>query len=335
MSRAPDRSRLVDVAARAGVSAQTVSNVFSERGGYTDATKARVMRALKELEYRPDRAAQSLRTARMRQIGLDMSGQQLDVRTPVVVEFVGYLLAAATRVDHQVVLTAGVDGSPDGFADLAARRGVDGFVLFNSTPTDPRPRILADLGVPYVTFGRPAPDLPQTWVDIDNSAAMAPVVDHIVGAGHRHIAYLGDNGPEYWVTERLDGVHARLAHHGRRLPESATFLGRPDSLRPLVERLLARKRRPTAVITSGDQLAALVVNVARGLGLEAGRDITVTGFGGDRVSWMDEPPLTTVRIPVAAVADALVARFLREVETGPTSDPGQLLPTEFFIGRTG
>ena len=99
-----------------------------------------------------------------------------------------------------------------------------------------------------------------------------------------------------------------------------------------MQRLLGRKRRPTAVVTSSDVLAAVVVNVAKSLGLRIGEDVAVTGFDGGLVQRLTEPTLTSVRIPVDRIAAELISRCLREVDEGPTSAAGVLVPTEIVAG---
>jgi DNA-binding LacI/PurR family transcriptional regulator len=81
-------------------------------------------------------------------------------------------------------------------------------------------------------------------------------------------------------------------------------------------------------------LAATAVNAAKSLGLRPGRDVAVTGFDGGFVQHLTEPMLTSVRIPVEVVAGELIGRCLREVDEGPTGEPGLLVPTEIAVGGT-
>jgi len=74
------------------------------------------------------------------------------------------------------------------------------------------------------------------------------------------------------------------------------------------------------------------VNAAKSLGLRPGQDVAVTGFDGGFVQHMTEPTLTSVRIPVDVIAAELIARCLREIDEGPTGDPGIILPTEIAFG---
>jgi DNA-binding LacI/PurR family transcriptional regulator len=285
-----------------------------------------------ELAYQPSRAAQSMRSRRTRQLGYHMAGEQLEEVRGFTLSFVQALVKAAARADHQIVVFThhGDDPRPV-FRDLIARRGVDGFVLDQSSVDDPRVRLLAGEGIPFACFGRTAPGLPQQWVDVDNVAGMQPLIEHLVAADHREYAYVGAAGGEYWKRERLDGLRLGLARHGLDLPDERVFHGTDGDIRSWVGDLL--RHRPPAVIVSGsDAVAAVVVNSCNAAGLRVGRDIAVTGFDGGAIGLLTEPTLTSVRIPVDRIARELVARCLAEIESGPSGRPGLLVPTELAVG---
>jgi DNA-binding LacI/PurR family transcriptional regulator len=85
-------------------------------------------------------------------------------------------------------------------------------------------------------------------------------------------------------------------------------------------------------VTGSDVLAAVAVNAAQSLGLAVGRDVAVTGFDGGFVQQLTEPVLTSVRIPVEVIAAELIDRCLRELDEGPTGEPGLVVPTELALG---
>jgi len=320
------------VARLAGVSRQTVSNVLNGRAAFSRDTESRVVAAMEELAYKPSRAAQTMRSRRTRQLGYHMSGEQLEVARGFTLGFVQALVKAAAREEHQIVVFThhGDDPGPV-FRDLIARRGVDAFILDESSVDDSRVRLLAAEGVPFACFGRTATDLPQQWVDVDNLAGMLQLVDYLVSAGHRDYAFAGANGTEYWKRERLDGLRLGLARHGLDIADDNVFRGTDGEIRRWVGELL-RRRPPSAIVTSSDAVAVVVVNSCHAAGFRVGRDIAVTGFDGGAIGLLTEPPLTGVRIPVDRVARELVARCQEEISSGPTGRPGLLVPTELAVG---
>jgi DNA-binding LacI/PurR family transcriptional regulator len=332
-ARAKARSDINDVARLARVSRQTVSNVLNNRTGYSEDTRSRVLRAIAELDYQPHRAARSLRSQRTMQLGYHMPGEQLAAENAFVLGFIQALVRGAAVRGHHVLVFTEQDDELEVFRELVAIRGVDGFILSGSRVDDPRARFLTQAPIPFAMFGRTAPSLPQTWVDIDSISAIGSVVDYLVARGHTAFAFLGYDAPNYWDLERVEGFRKALADHGIRVAERSIIQGRTlDVVRPAVLRLLSRKHRPTAIVTGSDVLAATAVNAAKSLGLRPGQDVAVTGFDGGFVQHMTEPTLTSVRIPVDVIAAELIARCLREIDEGPTGDPGIILPTEIAFG---
>jgi DNA-binding LacI/PurR family transcriptional regulator len=327
------RATINDVAALAGVSRQTVSNVLNDRGGFTDDTRQAVLDAMARLDYRPSRAARSLRSRRTMQLGYHMPGDQLAPENAFVLRLVQALVKAAAGRGYHLLVFGG--GDRQVFGELIAVRGVDGFLLSSAADDDARVRYLAAAGVPFAVFGRTHPELPQAWVDIDNAAAVATAVDHLAAAGRRAFAYVGYDPSRRWDAERLDGYRAALRGRGLDLDEGRVVLAASlAEVHEPLRRLLAGPERPDAVVTGSDVLAAAVVGVAASLGLRAGRELDVTGFDGGFVQSITEPPLTSVRIPVEEIAARLVERCLDELEAGPTGRPGLVLPTAIGPGGT-
>jgi DNA-binding LacI/PurR family transcriptional regulator len=327
------RSDINDVARLARVSRQTVSNVLNNRTGYSEDTRNRVLRAIEELDYQPHRAARSLRSQRTMQLGYHMPREQLAADNAFVLGFIQALVRSAAFRGHHVLVFTERDDELEVFRELVATRGVDGFILSGSRVDDSRARFLAQAGVPFAMFGRTARGLPQTWVDIDSVAGIGSAVDYLVDRGHERFAYLGYEADNYWDRDRVEGYRKGLADHGIRVAERSIVRCRTlGAAHDCVLRLLARKRRPTAIVTGSDVLAAAAVNTARSLGLRVGQDVAATGFDGGFVQQMTEPMLTSVRIPVEVIATELISRCLREIDEGPTGEPGTIVPTEIAVG---
>jgi len=325
------RARLVDVARMAEVSPMTVSNVINDRVGFTEETRRRVLAAIEETGYQPNRAAQHLRTRRARQVAFHLTGEQLDVRNPFALSLLKPLARAADALRYRVTVTVQPVVSPEEFRSDVLARDVDGYVLTDCPPGDYRVEILTEHRVPFVVMGRTLPSQPQSWVDIDNRRAIEEMVDYLVERGHTTFGYAGYAEDHYWVTDRRDAVRERLAYHGLRLPKSRTLQGTYDQLPQVLGRLMRSKHRPSALLTGSDSIAVAAVNVAHANGLTVGHDIAVTGFDGFSLESIVDPPLTTVQIPTAEIAEALIDRFVRETE-GPTQAPGTIVPTHILQG---
>ena len=329
--QAAARVRIVDVARVAGVSAQTVSNVMNDRVGFSEDTRRRVLDAVRETGYRPNRAARHLRTRRTGQVAFHLSSVQMDVRNPFTLTLLRHLIREADERGYRITVLTDTSPNPDHFRADVEQGEVDGYLLSDCDLGDHRVAILSESGTPFAVMGRTRPDQPQTWVDLDNAGSMRMLVDHVVAAGHREIAYLRYPGTGYWEDERLDGVRDGLEAHGLRLRADRVLVGEMDDVPRLVRPLLSRSDRPTALLTSSDSLAVRAVAVTHALGLVPGRDVAVTGFDGCALETVTDPPLTTAQIPVADVAAVLFDRLIRVIE-GVDAEPGRLLPTTLFRG---
>jgi len=328
----PSGARLSDVALAAGVSQQTVSNVLGGRGGFTDETRRKVMAAAKELSYTPNRAAQRLRSNRSRQLGLHLPADQLTVRNTFSISFLRAVIQAAEAAGQQlVVLTHPLGAQSD---TPLLRAGVDGFVLCNLTEGDPRPGALAEMGLPYAVMGRLDPSLPQCSVDIDNAAAMQPIVDHLISRGHRRIAYVGYDDPAHWEIGRLDGATSRLREKGIEIPDHWLVRGSTDTIGALIRERLLGSDRPDALICASDSLAIQAHGALTSAGLRPGRDMALTGFDGLALPLDLDPPLTSARIPIEEVATTLIDLLIRQIEGEPAPTEGLLVATGLLLGGT-
>ncbi|MFE6052888.1 LacI family DNA-binding transcriptional regulator [Kitasatospora sp. NPDC056446] len=358
MSEGPHRPRrgattIEDVARAAGVSRQTVSNALNAPHRVRPETLARVTAAIRELGYQPDQSARSLRSGARRTLGyLAPVDDPLDPN-PLMAGFLEALVDAAGAEGQRVLLfrPAPPAGDPTAAIDeLVAARQVDGLVLADVLARDARIAHVARLGVPFVSFGRTGPGEPQHWVDIANEAAMAAVVRHLAALGHRRVGYLGAAEELPWMAARRAGFLAEAHRLG--LSAVPVFPAAPVSPAALpglpapaagpsavaaVRALLRGPDRPTAVAAGSDLAALDVYEAVRAEGLAVGLGgVAVTGFHDTPLCRHLHPALTSVRLPLRAIAGALVGRLLDQVRGEAAPVAGLELATELVVrGSSG
>lgn len=316
------------------MSSQTVSNVINDRGGFTPVTRARVEAAIADTGYLPNRAARQLRTRRSRQIGFPLDLRHPGERNEFTLAFLEAVANAARPSHHRIVVFACERGDADTLEHWLSTDDLDGFVFCGVSPGDVRTGVLAAHGVPFVVMGRTSPDEPQTWVDVDDRGGMGAIVDHLVERGHRTFGYVGHDAEHHWSVERLEGVRTALDRHGLRLADDATIIGEFEDVSSGIESMLAAPGRPSAVITDSDLTAIFTTGHARALGLEVGVELAVTGFDGGPLDELLQSRLTAVRIPIQTVADLVVERLVRELEHGPTGEPGTFVAPDLRLGTS-
>jgi len=309
MARRSPAPTMRDIADATGVSQSTVSRVLSGTATavpIAEATRQRVMATARELGYRPNPLARGLRGAPTMLLGVIVR----DIMDPF---FAGAIEAAsleANRRGYNVVLGHAHHSADEAVAlwGILEARHCDA-ILFLGDLRD-RPDLVEDLqntSIPVVALWHGSRDSGIPTVSVDNRGGIASVVGHLVGLGHRDIAFagpkrLGD------ITEREEAYVAAihdhdLIHRPGYIQEAPNdFEGASGAL----ERLLALDRPPTAIVAPTDVLAIGMLHAAQLRGLEVPRDLSVTGF--DDIPWarVSVPALTTVRMPTEAMMAAAV-----------------------------
>lgn len=301
-----------EVARLAGVSPMTVSRVINGLGNVREPTRERVLRAIQELDYTPNLAASSLATAQGTRIALIYSNPS----TAYLSELLIGALRASVRTAAQLIIDTWEDHDPAA-EQAAARvlgRSVSGVIL--PPPLCESAAIEAEFaaaGVPVVAIGWGPVGRQIPRVRIDDFSAAFEVVNHVIGHGHRRIACIKGDLNQTASERRFEGFQAALQAAGIPLqPELVqqgyfTYRSGLDA----AEQLLALAEPPTAIIAANDDMAAAVVSVAHRRGLDVPRDLSVVGFDDSSAATTVWPELTTVRQPIAAMADAALEILLR------------------------
>jgi DNA-binding LacI/PurR family transcriptional regulator len=299
-------SSLKDVAARAGVSVRTVSNVVNRSAPVAEATRQRVQEALDELGYRPNLAARSLRAGRTGIIGLLIP--ELD--SPYFGELAGLLVEAAQRRSWTVIIDQ-TRGSAEGERRLLQGSGgrvVDGLIV---SPWALEPAELrAKAGkTPMVLLGERDPQHVADHVAVDNVAAAREATRHLLAGGRRRIAALGPqpqlrNGT---AEQRLAGYREALTGAGLTpdpaLEAPVATLHRGDGARAMAALLDGTDSPPDAVFAFSDELALGALRTVLSRGLRVPDDIAVVGFDDVEDGRFATPSLTTVSPDKAQIAE--------------------------------
>lgn len=338
------RPTLKDVAAKAGVSYQTVSKVLNRRAHVSSSTEKRVLQAIEELNYRPNVAAQNLRQQHSNLIGYAWGeGGPLTWR-PVNNRFLhsvvhnleekGYLVTFFTNNHRYAAQSSNSNLEP--YKELFARRQVDGFVLEHTVENDPRIAYLIKSKIPFVAFGRVRNDWDFHWVDVDGYHGIVIVVDYLLAQGHRKI------GLVHWENVAATGYDRKSAYFDRL--QTAGIIPHPTWIFSGINEFstgaqairhyltLPKTERPTSVICVSDQIAVGAISAAISEGLQVGQDIAITGYDDVNMARYMYPPLTTVRQPIDEVGKH-VARLLLAQVHGKAADCKQVLLKPELIVR--
>ncbi len=330
------RPTIEDVARLAGVSTATVSRALHEPGKVSADAATRVHRAVRDIGYTLNIAAQTLRQRR--------SNALLVVVPNIGNTFYGEVLAgieAAAHAAGQTILIA--DSAQDAVREAAylawLRNGrADGVFLMGRPEVDwssvaPVP----ETGLAPVVMISEPPVTPGTpWVSIDHAQGAQDITAHLIARGHRRIAHITGPDTTNLRLPRLNGYVAALATAS--LPSDPRHIipgdFSADSGARAAETLLALHPRPTAVFCANDEMAMGLIGALARRGVRVPQDISVAGFDDIQFAACFVPAITTIRQPRRAMGHAAVAlmhRLLGREGADLTAPIQQILPHDLVI----
>ncbi|MER5945965.1 LacI family DNA-binding transcriptional regulator [Streptomyces sp. NPDC001904] len=327
-AKAGARPTIKAVAAAAGVSTAAVSQAFNDKGRLADATRQRILAAALDLGWSPSASATALRSARTRTLALVVR-RPTDVlgADPHFGELITGIEGELAPRGYGLLLHLVADVAEEGalYERLAAEKRVDGAVLTDARAEDPRPALLARLGLPAVLLGAPTPGVPVVGL-ADQGAGVREVAAHLRELGHRRIAYVA--GPAELQHTRL-----RLAAFEEALGFAPSAVLHTDfseaAAVAATEELLALADRPTALVYANDSMAVCGIGTAQRAGLRVPEDLSVVGYDNLPLGRWLHPRLTTVDQQVqrvgAAAARALLARCGEDVPDTPLDGRPELV----------
>lgn len=294
---------LADVAAMAGVSTGTVSRALSRPEMISEATRNRVMQAVRTLGYVANGAARALAMRRSHTIGAVI----LKFGSSNFAHVVEGLESQVARKGYTLLLSAPVPDGKTEFAALSAMlaRGVDAIALLGFEGLGQTREILSRYPVPYAhLWGRPKDG--DHCIGLDEAHNGQIALNHIADLGHREVGLIWGQiqGPlRYRSRQRLQGLKAAAQKRGVHIVEQACihtehgFQQGHDA----AQKILAAHTRITALFCASDYLA---VGAMRGLqqnGVGIPEDISIISFNDNDFAAYVNPPLTTVHLPIREV----------------------------------
>jgi len=327
---------LKDVAARAGVSIKTVSNVVNGYVHVAPATRARVQAAIDALGYVPNVAARQLRSGRSGVIALAVP----ELRSPYFAEIAGLIVQAAERRSWTVLIDQ-TEGRAERERDLVEglrQHAVDGLIL--SPLALAGEELAARDGTPTVLLGERVWNGPADHVAIDNTAAAADATRHLTALGRRRIAAIGVQGRPSAVTahQRLAGYRTALAEAG--LPPAPALEMPVEGFRradgaAAMARLLAVAGPPDAVFCFNDLLALGALRTLLSRGVSVPGDVAVIGFDDVEDGRFSTPTLSTVAPDAPRIAQLAVDLLAERLGDRPAASapPRELRVDHRLVAR--
>lgn len=328
---------IYDVARRVGVSPMTVSRVVNGESNVREATRAAVQKAMRELQFRPNKAARSLAGATEIRMGLLYNNPSVAYFT----EFLMGALEGSGRNGAQLVVDKCKIGDPT--AALAAVRtlvkgGINGMIL--TAPMSESAELIAEMkaaGIAIVGIATGSFSGDVTCVGIDDFRAGYDMTKYLIGLGHRRIGFIKGHPSHSSSRLRFAGFEAAMRDAGAKVdkPRVAQGFYSYRSGMMAADELLSGKVLPTAIFASNDDMASGAMSVAHRKGLDVPKDVSVVGIDDTSASslW---PALTTVRQPISDIASTAVdvlIQTLSDLRAGRESEYHNMVVPHVLVER--
>src|SRR5689334_9026014 len=314
MEESPADVTIQDVAARASVSAMTVSRVLNQPARVAPATRQRVEQAIRELGFVPNALARQLLRGRTHTLALLMS----DIGNPFFTQIARGVEDVAQRNGYTVIFgnsDESVEKERQYLHALLGRR-IDGLLIAPAgNGSRPMLDLLVQRGTPFVLLDRAIDGVPADVVIGDSIGGSRQLTEHLISLGHRRIALVNGDPQVPTARDRRRGYQEALRDHGIAPQPELIIDGvyRRDSGTRAARQLLAlpRDQQPTAIFAANNFLAVGVIEALRAAQVIIPRDIAVACFDDIEMAAALDPFLTVMAQP-ARTFGTIATQFLLE-----------------------
>jgi LacI family transcriptional regulator len=286
-----------EVAVLAGVSSATVSHVINGTRYVSDAVRDQVLNAMKELDYRPNDLARSLRSGITHTLGLIIP----DSSNPFFAELGHCIENAAFKAGYSVILCNTENDMRKEllYVDVLTKKLVDGMIFVAAGENADIFKSLVDLDIPVVVMDRNYEGLDLELVSSDNHQGGVLATSHLISLGHTRIGCVSGPSKINPSSKRLDGYMEALKSKG--LPVDPKYIVQgdfhPESGFDAGIKLLSLPERPTAIFACNDLMAMGVIKAAASMGLRVPEDLALVGYDDIELASYTNPPLSTIKQP--------------------------------------
>lgn len=314
------------------MSVATVSRVLNGKGPVHADTEKRIRGAARRLRYVPHGGARSLITRRTHTIGVLLP----DLYSEFFSEIIRGIDLVARRSGYHVLVSGSHGNREETEAMVRAMRGrVDGLIVLASDQRRHALRENVPERFPVVMLDNAFGESFDS-IRIDNYGGATAMVRHLIGLGHRRIAFITGPPGNYDASERLRGYRRALEAAGLSGSKDLECPGdfREQSGYEALTRIRSMTARPTAVFAANDSMAIGLLYACRQAGVSVPDQLAIAGFDDIPIARFMTPPLTSVRVPIADLGTCATENLLeRLAERAAPKAPRRdvLLPTTLIV----
>jgi len=322
-----------EVAKKAGVSIATVSRVLNNSSSVNQATRVKILKAIKELKYQPSRVAKRLRSK-------SASGNLLgilipDIQNPFYVDVLRGIEDVAYNNNYAIIMcNFGQDEKKEKlYLEILQSEGIDGLIAAPAREDDPQLIKMVKDGLPVVCVDRGLTEIDIDVVLVNNVEGAFKAVDHLIKTGYKRVAYI--SGLPAIPSSRLreKGYREALAANNVQFDQNFVKYGdsKHESGVKLCEELLNMPIPPDAIFTGNNLITLGALETIHKKGLNIPKDIAIIGF--DDMYWSNSlnPPLTAVRQPAYEIGKRAGELLIQRINEPQRSCIQMILNAELMV----
>ena len=324
---------IIDVAHEAKVGIMSVSRVINNHPSVKASTRAKVMKAISRIGYRPNDAARMLK---------GRTGRTIALVVPDLSDFFASCFHAvqAMAIQHNyqtlVVATGRSIAVEEQQLESIRNHGIAGLLIVTSGSDGKRIQALQESGIPVVALDRPLLGAQSDAVLVENREGAEMGVRHLIEHGHKKIACMGFDSGSYTIRERIKGYKQAMRDAGLQ-PMLFTNLNSVEAMQALLERWHTAKESPAAVFSVKRISSVNLIQALHRARLRVPQDIAVVGFDDFELAEVLGTPLTVVRQQPTEIARAAAELLFKKIteERGNEQSPSKVIfPAELILRRS-
>ena len=325
--------RISDIAKHAQVSAMSVSRYLNTPQKVAEKTKLKIINAMKELNYQPNKIAKSIAMNKSFIIGVIIP----DIKNPFFSSCIHTIEGYMNYLNFNILLCNSEEDSEkeSNYLDLLLTRNVDGIIIF---PVSPNSVIrLKHTQIPFVLVDRRFTDIETDFITVDHCSGAQAAVEHLINLGHRRIGFI--NGPVslFPYAERYRGYRKALKHHNIGFDENLIRQCAPVQHEgyDAAVNLLESEDRPTALFMGNNLISIGAIKAIYDKYLKIPSDISVVAFDQLPSNDIIRPRITCVSQPVEFIATNAAMLLIGKIEkTGYKNVQKVTLKPELIPGES-
>ncbi|MBE9585817.1 substrate-binding domain-containing protein [Mucilaginibacter sp. JRF] len=314
-----------DIANELNISKTTVSFILNGRAKEKrigEELVARVLKLVKEVNYRPNPMAKGLRTGKSNTIGLMVE----DISNPFFANIARLIEDRAYEKGYRL-LYCSTDNKTDKTRELIGMfrdKHVDGFIMAPPKDIEDDVQDIIKSGLPVVMFDRYLPQIDTDYVVVNNEFSTYNATRHLLQQGYKRIAFISFTSEQTQMVDRMNGYKLAMKEAKQKAFVKEVDFNRNENL--IVEPLnayLKKHQALEAIVFGTDHIGTCGLKVLKDLGLSIPNDVAVISFDDYDVFKLHTPPVSAIAQPIEAIAESVISLLLKKLEQKNSEQPMQ------------